>query len=549
MDKINKCLLLIKNNKFDEAKRVIKQSGLKIKQDIKFTLMGIIESEQSNYLNSIKFFQNALDLNPKNFSYNFNLGIALGKNLNTSQSIGHLKICIRNNYKIIDCLLDISKQLTNKNKLNLALKILLNYKQKNYQIFYNIAFIYNALNQLNLAKKYVLESLKNNSTNIDALFLYAEIFKKEFKYKESINIYQKIISSNPNYKLAYLNLANTFVQIDKYDEAKKNYEIFLKFDKENKDALFFLSQVLLKQNLCNSEVLQNFEERFSVKKLPVTILYNLNQKIWNGEFVDTLLIWGEQGVGDHIFYSKHLARASSYAKKIIFQTDKRLVNLFKNFFNKNNIKNIEIIHNEQIIDGYSRHIPIGSLMRILNIRPFDSKKFSKIIEADPILVNQFAKKIDTKNFKIGISWKSLNQDENFRNIDMQLILGYLKKIPNVKIYNLQFGLDEDEIKNINNSKDIIFYENIDYKNDFNSVAAIIENMDCVISIQNSTAHLSCSLQKKTFLLLPLGSRWYWGVNDYDQWYGCAKIFRQQEIFNWSNPLNELINSIQNEIRN
>ena len=126
MDKINKCLLLIKNNKFDEAKRVIKQSGLKIKQDIKFTLMGIIESEQSNYLNSIKFFQNALDLNPKNFSYNFNLGIALGKNLNTSQSIGHLKICIRNNYKIIDCLLDISKQLTNKNKLNLALKILLN---------------------------------------------------------------------------------------------------------------------------------------------------------------------------------------------------------------------------------------------------------------------------------------------------------------------------------------------------------------------------------------------------------------------------------------
>ena len=405
MDKINKCFLLIQNNRFDEAKKIIEQSGLTIQQDTKSTLMGIIESEQNNYSRSIKHFKNALNLCPKNISYNFNLGIAFGKNFNTAMSIGQLKICIRNNYKIIECLLDISKQLTNKNKLNLALKILLNYKQKNDQIFYNISFIYNKIHKISLAKKNILESLKINSQNTDALFLYAEILKNEFNYKEAIDIYNKIISINPNFELAYLNLANTLVQTDNYAQAKKNYEIFLKFDQNNKDALFFLSQVHLKQGLCNSTILQNFDERFNVQKLPVKILYELNKKKWNGELVDILLVWGEQGVGDHIFFSKYLAEACSYVKKVIFQTDKRLVNLFKNFFYKNNINNIEVTNNELIVNNYSCHIPIGSLMRILNKQPFNSKKFNKIIEADPVLVNQFAKKIKKKISILELSGK------------------------------------------------------------------------------------------------------------------------------------------------
>jgi len=183
MVKINKCFLLIQNNRFNEAIKIIEQSGLAIQQDTKSTLMGIIESKQNNYSHSIKHFKNALNLCPKNISYNFNLGIAFGRNLNTAMSIGQLKICIRNNYKAIECLLDISKQLTNKNKLNLALKILLNYKQKNDQIFYNISFIYNKIDKIILAKKNILESLKINSQNIPILKAYPELLEQLISYQ------------------------------------------------------------------------------------------------------------------------------------------------------------------------------------------------------------------------------------------------------------------------------------------------------------------------------------------------------------------------------
>ena len=62
MDKINKCFLLIQNNRLDEAIKIIEQSDLTIQQDAKFTLMGIIESKQNNYSHSIKHFKNALNL-------------------------------------------------------------------------------------------------------------------------------------------------------------------------------------------------------------------------------------------------------------------------------------------------------------------------------------------------------------------------------------------------------------------------------------------------------------------------------------------------------
>ena len=123
----------------------------------------------------------------------------------------------------------------------------------------------------------------------------------------------------------------------------------------------------------------------------------------------------------------------------------------------------------------------------------------------------------------------------------------IKKIPNIKIHNLQFGLDKGEIDNININK-LVYYKNVDYKNDLNTIAAIIENMDFVITIQNTVAHLSCALQKKTLLLLPMGSRWYWGLENFDRWYGCAKIFRQKKKFDWLIPLNELIKYVKNEIK-
>ena len=314
MEVIHQCIFLIKNKKFNEAKKILNDVTTAVQLDTKWNLLGIIESELKNYSDSVIYFKKALKISPNNTIYNFNLGIALEKNLKIAKSIQQLKICIKKNHQVIDCLISISNQLINKKKLNFALQILLKSKINDVRINYNIAFIYNLLNEINLAKQNILRSLDINSKNIESLFLYAEILKKDYHYDDAIVIYKKIIDINPKHELSILNLANTYGRLDKYYESIKNYKYLLKLNKNNKDALLFLTQLYLKKNTVNKSKLENFEQRFNQYKDAVPYLYD-KTKQWNGEFVNTLLIWGEQGIGDHIFFFKVFTRNMPISKK------------------------------------------------------------------------------------------------------------------------------------------------------------------------------------------------------------------------------------------
>jgi len=76
---------------------------------------------------------------------------------------------------------------------------------------------------------------------------------------------------------------------------------------------------------------------------------------------------------------------------------------------------------------------------------------------------------------------------------------------------------------------------------FEDTAAIIMNMDAVISIDTSVAHLSGALGKKTFVLLPWVSDWRWLLDkEYSPWYPDVRLYRQSELLDWNEPIAELI---------
>ena len=70
-------------------------------------------------------------------------------------------------------------------------------------------------------------------------------------------------------------------------------------------------------------------------------------------------------------------------------------------------------------------------------------------------------------------------------------------------------------------------------------------MDLVITIQNSTAHLSCALGVSTWIMLTKNARWHWPINEKKSpWYPTAKLFWQEKIGNW----NSVVNSIQMDLK-
>ena len=81
--------------------------------------------------------------------------------------------------------------------------------------------------------------------------------------------------------------------------------------------------------------------------------------------------------------------------------------------------------------------------------------------------------------------------------------------------------------------------------DFSDTAALIEEMDVVISVDTSVAHLAGALGKVVWILLPYSPDYRWMLDRDDcHWYPSAKIFRQKEIGNWEKVINEIFGNLK-----
>ena len=119
------------------------------------------------------------------------------------------------------------------------------------------------------------------------------------------------------------------------------------------------------------------------------------------------------------------------------------------------------------------------------------------------------------------------------------------KKDNVNFINLQFGEVKEEISSFTDKNKVKFYEykNLNITKEIDKLMSLINKLDLVITIQNSTAHISLSIGKKTFVLLSYKPpRFYWyGPNaEKSYWYPEATLYRQKNAsHNWIEILNKV----------
>ena len=94
---------------------------------------------------------------------------------------------------------------------------------------------------------------------------------------------------------------------------------------------------------------------------------------------------------------------------------------------------------------------------------------------------------------------------------------------------MQYGETLDEIKNFKNKTkiDILSIKEIDLFNDFESICALLKNLDLFVAVSNSTAHLAGAIGVPTFLIKPPNHATfhYWNQkNEKTPWYNSIKLF-------------------------
>lgn len=368
----------------------------------------------------------------------------------------------------------------------------------------------------------------------------AKFFLKAIEYEQK--------KSTPNLNEVgnyYGNLGSVYVGYNNPDKAieycRKALEIGITdWTVRNNLALALLEKGEYKEGWeMNQARLENkavFPEKFYAKgSLPY----------WNGEENKTVVITGEQGLGDEILFASILRKAIPDMKakgcRIIIDCQNRLVNIFRNSF-----PDLEIYGTKNYA-SYQRTwtedvrpdcwIRIGSLCRWY---ANDESEFDK----SPFIKIPVKSQLNPGKPRIGFSWYGGTEHTNVyhRYIPLEK-WKEIFKLPYEFIslqYNEDAGTELEQFKkkhgfiNIHHDKEIMA--------DFDKTAELINGLDLVISSPQTAIHLAAAMGKETWQLTPLKAMWQ--MNIFDKWYEFGHVIRQSTPDIWENVMNEVKEKLQ-----
>jgi len=408
--------------------------------------------------------------------------------------------------------------------------------------YYNMGIVLKEQSKLEEAIVAYNKAISINPDYPEAYNNMGIVLKEQRKLDEAVVAYNKAISIKPDYAEAYHNMGNAFQEHNKLKDAIKAYNNALAIQPDNAEIIHNLSFALLATKDFDQGFIQS-ETRWKTKDLVGKFLQSA-KPMWNGEKNQRILVWGEQGIGDELMFSSIIPELYETSLKILVKCDKRLIPLFERSFPADVI----YYSKDQLVpeDQYDFHIPMGSLPLTFrkSLESFN-RNASGFLKCDMSKAESFKAQLMQKYDKkiIGISWKTVSSGRGSlnRNINLAELAKALQN-SNTQLISLQYGDVSDEIEAVKRDFGIkvIQFSDVDNKNDIDGLAALMAACDMVVTIDNSTTHLSGALGVPTKLMLPHKSDWRWSISENSSyWYSAVQLYKQSEVNDWHSVLAQI----------
>ncbi len=353
--------------------------------------------------------------------------------------------------------------------------------------------------------------------------------------------------THPDLTKLYGNIANTFNIQGKYDDAIAFHEQALSLNEQDPFALWNLANINLLHGKFEAGW-KGYESRFQVRQInkPVSRAKH-NIPLWNGCALNgkRLLVHDEQGYGDVIQFSRYLSKLAEFGGEIVFETRQPLAGLFKgtNGLHKVCLKR-DAIHEKMHFDY---HIHLCSLPGLFSTTLDNIPASIDKLFVEPEKTAYWSSRIPTAKLRVGIVWTgNLNNIMlRHRSCPLSLLIPLLQ-IEGITFVGLQKGAKLGEI---NELPIPMQFPNLgDGFNDFSDTAAVINQLDLVITIDTAIAHLAGTLGKPVWMLLSYPPDFRWLLEREDSpWYPSMRIFRQTEYANWKPVIRRISTELQNHI--
>ena len=244
-----------------------------------------------------------------------------------------------------------------------------------------------------------------------------------------------------------------------------------------------------------------------------------------------LLVWREQGIGDEIRCASMIPDTLALADDVVVECEPRLVSLLRRSFPGVDVR----AEQSGAIPDFDVHCPMHSLPA--HVRPdVDSyRRQGPYLVPDAALVAKFAELVsDDGRLNVGVSWRSMALAT--KRLSHYTVLdewGPILQTDGIRFWNLQYGgseLLETERAAVRErfGVDIEVIEGLDYTDDMESLAALITNLDVVVSVGTAVACLAGAVGAPVLLLSVDFDPFRFGQPDYPWFRGTQVMARHPE---------------------
>jgi tetratricopeptide (TPR) repeat protein len=407
------------------------------------------------------------------------------------------------------------------------------------QALNNLGILFQKSKQTKKALMCIKQAIDINPNYSPAFSTRALIFKELGLYSKAINAYKKSLELNPHNPVTHNNLAILLSELGEDSAAIDFFNKSIGISKNYANAYFNKAEHLLKMGNY-SEGWDLYEWRWKTrfrKKKPTTKYTELNlSSNLNGK---EILVYGEGGFGDILMFGRYLGKLSKFNAKITVMLPKELLRIFRDSFKKNQFYELETPPPEADFQCSMMSFPkiFGtSLHTIPSIVPY--------IIINQELQNYWNKIIgQSDSIKIGIVWSGNNQ----RNIDKNPLRSRSIRISSfsplfnlpLEFHALQKELTEDDLNFLMSRSNIKTHQT--KIEDFSDTGAIISQMDLIISIDTSIAHLAGALGKPLWILVPEAHDYRWvTIDKKNLWYPTVTTFKKDRFSSWENLILQVI---------
>lgn len=346
-------------------------------------------------------------------------------------------------------------------------------------------------------------------------------------YQEAINCFLKAAELDPAYAEAYANASASLVQQSKWDGAEKSARLALECDPNDLSAELNLAHCLLAKGQW-SEGWRHWGKSLGCKYRKEWTYGD--EPRWDGSPNKRVVVYGEQGLGDEIFYGSCIPDLIDVSQKVWIDCDPKLAGLFKRSFPKAEVHGTRLDPGPPWVSGASieARVPIGGLPEFFRNKDkdFSGLPYLKACPDRHLMWKSLFKSWGKKVIGITTHGGGKNTNEKGRQISLEDWLPVLNKDYEFVSLDYKENPDLEMFCELNGVK-IHTFNTITQSKDYDDTAGLISALDMVVGVNTTALHCSAALGVKTVALIPEFHGWRYAYH-FIPWYRSMRMVHQKD---------------------